>query len=148
MKKTYLLLAAGLLAVPAVALAHGDKDGDHHKGRHAGMIEKLDTNKDGNITTEEARAGGDEQLKRLDRNGDGVLTPDEAPRMFERPDADGDGKITTAELGNVAAARLMLADKDGDGVLTQAERDTAKAERKEQRKAWKDKHHDDDSQPE
>jgi len=148
MKKRYLVLAAGLIAVPAAALAQG---GDHHgdrKGRHAGMIERVDTNKDGNITVDEARAGGDETLKRMDRNGDGVITPDEAPRLFERPDADGDGKITAAELGDLAAARLMRADANGDGVLTQAERDTAKAAWKEQRKARKDKHDsDDDMQP-
>jgi hypothetical protein len=146
MKKIYLFAAAGLLAVPAVALAHGDRDG-HHEGKRAGMIERLDTNKDGNLTTEEARAGGDAQLKRLDRNGDGVVTADESPRMFERPDANGDGKITAAELGDVAAARLMRADKDGDGTLTQTERDTAKAEWKEKRKAWRDDRHDDEAQP-
>jgi hypothetical protein len=148
MKKSYLLLAAGLVAIPAVALAHGEGDHKRGHGGHSGrMIESLDTNKDGNLTAEEARAGGDAQLKRMDRNGDGVITPDESPRMFERPDADGDGKITAAELGDLAASRLMRADKDGDGTLTKAERDTAKAEWKGKRRAGKDGGGADDAQP-
>jgi Ca2+-binding EF-hand superfamily protein len=147
MKKIYLVLAAGALAVPAVAFAHGGRDGEHHGGRHGDMIERLDTNKDGNLSVDEARASGDGQLKRMDRNGDGVLTPDEAPRLFERPDADGDGKITAAELGDAAAARMMRADKDGNGLLTKAERDEAKAEHKEHRKSWKEQHHDGPAQP-
>lgn len=144
MKKTYLIAAAALLAIPAVALAH--EHGEHRgKERHGDWIERLDTNKDGNISTDEARASGESRLKRLDANGDGVVTADEAPRLFERPDADGDGKITAAELGNVAAAKLMRADKDGDGVVTPAEREAAKEAMREKRKAWHDR--DDDAQP-
>ncbi|MCC6920843.1 MAG: hypothetical protein IT548_16715 [Alphaproteobacteria bacterium] len=146
MKKTYLIAAAALIAVPAVALAH--EHGEHRgKGRHGDMMERLDTNKDGNLSADEARASGEARLKRLDANSDGVVTPDEAPRLFERPDADGDGKITAAELGNVAAAKLMRADKDGDGVVTQAERDAARDAMKERRKAWHEHHDEDEAQP-
>ncbi|MFT3811546.1 MAG: EF-hand domain-containing protein [Micropepsaceae bacterium] len=127
MKTLTIAALAALIAVPAVAVA---RDGGGHHGKRGEMFERLDADKDGKVTAEEARAGGSRLIDRADRNGDGVITPDEAPRLFERIDADGDGRITAEEFAAISAARVMRADADGDGVVTKAEADAAREKMK------------------
>lgn len=130
MKKRYIAAAALLVAIPAIAIAReGGERGGHH-GKRGAFFERLDTDKDGKLTAEEAKAGSARMLERADRNGDGVVTPDEAPRMFERVDADGDGKVTADELGAISASRVMRADANGDGAVTREEADAARAKMK------------------
>ncbi len=136
MKKIYVAAAALLLAVPAIAIAHeGGKHGHH--GKRGAHFERLDADKDGKVSAEEAGAISARAFQRADKNGDGVITPDEAPRLFERIDANDDGQITAEELAAVWSARYMRADADGDGVVTKEEaaaaREKMKAERGERR---------------
>ena len=134
MKKLTIAALALLVAVPAVAVARdhgGHGRGDH--GKRGQAFERLDADKDGKVTAEEAKAGSSRFIERADQNGDGVITPDEAPRLFERIDADGDGKITPEEFAAISAARVMRADADGDGVVTKAEADAAREKMKAQR---------------
>ncbi len=140
MMKTMVAAAAVLSVAGLSAMAVAD---DHDgKGGHRGerMLERLDTNKDGNISLDEAKAGSAERFKHVDKNGDGIITPDEAPRMFDSPDANHDGKVTPDELTAAAEARFKRGDTDGDGVITAAEREAHRA-------AWKEKHDKDEDQP-
>lgn len=132
MKKRYIVAAALLIAVPAIAIAKEDGERGHHR-KHGAPFERLDTDKDGKVTAEEAKAGSAKMFERADRNGDGVITADEAPRLFERIDADGDGKITADELAANAASRIMRADANGDGVVTKEEADAARDKMKAMR---------------
>ena len=127
MKKIRIAALAVLIAVPAIAIA---KEGGERGGKRGAHFERLDADKDGKVTAEEARAGSAKFIEKADRNGDGVITAEEAPRLFERIDADGDGKITAEEFGAVSAARIMKADADGDGAVTKAEADAAKEKMK------------------
>ncbi len=130
MKKTTIAALAVLIAVPAIAIAK--EGGEHHgkRGERGQMFERLDADKDGKVTAEEAKAGGTKFIERADRNGDGVITAEEAPRLFERIDADGDGKITAEEFGAISVSRIMKADADGDGAVTKAEADAAREKMK------------------
>lgn len=130
MKKRYLAAVAALALVPAVAFAHGGHDGERRGGKR---MERVDTDKDGKVSADEARAASAERFKRIDVNGDGVITPDEAPAMFERPDANGDGKVTPDELAALAEARLLRADADGDRAVSKEERKAARDKWKERR---------------
>ncbi len=144
MKKRYIAAAALLIAIPAIAIAK--EGGERGHGKRGAHFERLDTDKDGKITAEEARAASPKMIERVDTNADGVITPDEAPRMFERIDADGDGKITSEELGAISASRIMRADADGDGAVT---REEAKAAREKMKAARgeRNRRHDKDEAP-
>ena len=136
MKAIYAAAAVlGLVAVPAIAWAEEGHGGDHHggHGRHGRMLEKVDTNKDGNLSLDEVQAAAAERFKRLDKNADGVVTAEEAPRMFDTPDADHNGQVTADELATHAAARLKRADANGDGMVSEAEREAMRAKWKERR---------------
>lgn len=147
---------------------HGECDGEcdgeceHGKGHHgkAGhfggdpeqharrVIEKLDTDGDGSISAEEAKAHPrmGEHFAKLDADGDGQLTSaelieakkahrgrgghhrmgppeDHAKRMIEKLDADGDGQISEAEAADKPhlAERFSKLDADGDGQVTEQE---------------------------
>ena len=129
MKRTLIVAAALLMAAPVVAIAQdGGKPGK--RGAH---FERIDANKDGQVTAEEAGAISSRAFQRFDKNGDGVITPDEAPRLFERPDANGDGQITAEELAAVWSARFMRADADGDGVVTKEEAAAAREKMRSER---------------
>ena len=94
-------------------------------------LAKLDADGDGNITQEEAGAGGPggpggpmgdpsqmvDRDDRRDQNGDGKLTPDEVddPRMgmmLRGADADGDGAVSKEEL---TAAMQQMQQRMGGG---------------------------------
>lgn len=73
-------LVAGALALPAFAESSRDDCANRKEARVERMMERLDLNKDGNITVEEMAT------RRQTR--------------FEQIDADKDGKITAAEFAN------------------------------------------------
>jgi Ca2+-binding EF-hand superfamily protein len=63
---------------------HGAKEGHeaggkHGRGKHGNLFQKLDNNKDGNVTKAEAQAASEQHFARMDRNNDGVITSDEMP---------------------------------------------------------------------
>lgn len=118
---------------------------DNHRGGGAAMLEKVDTNQDGNITKDEITSHRAEKFTSADLNGDNLITPDEfeafaeaererrmaerQARMFDRLDANDDGYISADE--HASADKRMdrmfnRIDSDGDGVITEAEREAAK----------------------
>jgi Ca2+-binding EF-hand superfamily protein len=87
MKQLYsvLVLAVGVVAMPALADGHGD----HRKGgeRMGKAVKQMDANNDGAISFDEFR----------------MPEGRDAPEM--RMDANGDGEITREEVSNVATQR-------------------------------------------
>ncbi|GAB5457406.1 MAG: hypothetical protein Hens3KO_04360 [Henriciella sp.] len=157
MKKTMVaafgvFLVSGTMAYVAIAQ---DGERPHERGeRGAKMLERVDTNGDGNISLEEVEAAKAEKFSSTDLNGDGAITLEEmtaskearqaerkaarTERAFARLDENGDGSITVAEFEAHDAKRQMnwfeKADTDGDGLVTEAEREAAWAARKGKRR--------------
>ena len=105
------------------------------------MIDKLDSNEDGMVSTEEFQPTRNRgMMKYMDINKDGVVTMEEineqfgddqaeialrqAARMaraqafFAEADTDGDGSVTEEEAQSAAFNRI---DKNADGYLTKGE---------------------------
>lgn len=108
------------------------------------MFAEQDTNGDGFIDQDEARAEATRVFHRLDTNRDGDLriaeldpqiakgSPDGAgfppdvhaalrQATMQQWDQNGDGRITLAELKQAFVRGLLLADHDGDGKVSRAE---------------------------
>ena len=124
-----IFLAAGTVAMPAIADGHGD----HRKGgeRMKSAVKQMDANNDGAISFDEFRVPGgrDAPEMRMDANGDGKITRDEVSQIatqrteealdrFDALDADGNGVITQGERRRAAFNRM---DGDGDGQITKSE---------------------------
>ena len=121
MKQLYsvLVLAVGVVAMPALADGHGD----HRKGgeRMGTAVKQMDANGDGEITREEvsnvATQRTEEALARfddMDADGDGVVTQSERRRSaFNRMDGNGDGQITKNEFKEARKDRLRMMREQG-----------------------------------
>jgi len=100
----------------------GAMGGDHGMGDFSGgvmgqLFSQFDTNGDGTVTADEARAGLTAQLEKYDANGDGTLSLDEFQALhsdivregmvdrFQALDNDGDGQVTVDEI--TAPAELI-----------------------------------------
>ena len=133
-----IFLAAGTIAMPAMADGHGD----HRKGgeRMKSAVKQMDANNDGAISFDEFRVPGgrDAPEMRMDANGDGEITRDEVSQIatqrteealvrFDALDADGDGVVTQGERRRAAFNRM---DGDGDGQITKSEFREARKERR------------------
>jgi len=135
------LLAAGILVAAPQA---GNADGAHGKHRMHQMgghfLEKVDTDKDGNISKAEhdaARAkhaaARAERLAQVDRNHDGFVTFEEqkaareakaGERFTKRHDKNGDGRVAIAEMaamGDRGAGMFERMDANDDGVVSKEE---------------------------
>lgn len=128
-----IALMAGTATVGAAGLAAAQP----HHGGMANMMERLDTNGDGQITKEEAEAAKAARFAEADTNGDGGLSMAEMQafhaaekarrmetmrqRMFEKADADGNGVISADEFEARGAPMFDRMDADGDGVITAEE---------------------------
>jgi Ca2+-binding EF-hand superfamily protein len=96
------------------------------------FFERMDTNKDGQITRLEAELTGKSMFAKLDRNGDGEITKEEAESgaravrneelaaHFKTLDANRDGRLTLEE-SKLPAAFFERLDKDKDHKLTSDE---------------------------
>lgn len=103
-----------------------------------------DTNGDGAISVEEARAAAPATFRRIDQDGNGSVTVDEiaaytvaeggtdmvwpaevlasvAQKTLEYWDANRDGKVSEQEYVEVTVALLLLADTNGDRQVTREE---------------------------
>ena len=133
-----IFLAAGTIAMPAMADGHGD----HRKGgeRMKSAMKQMDANNDGAISFNEFRVPGgrDAPEMRMDANGDGKITRDEVSQIatqrteealdrFDALDADGNGVVTQGERRRAAFNRM---DGDGDGQITKSEFREARKDRR------------------
>lgn len=64
---------------------------------------------------------------------------EKSAERYAAADTDGDGKWSQAEFLTQHLEHISKVDTDGDGNITAAERDAAKAEKKERRGKWRDK---------
>lgn len=134
MSYSRLLIPALFLALTATAVAQDSKRGDHN-GKRADRITSLDTNGDGEISSEEAKASQLERFAKVDANNDGTITQDEIQasaerrrteardNRFARIDTDGNGSLSEAEFlatdrGNDMFKRL---DANNDGTVSAEE---------------------------
>lgn len=108
------------------------------------MFARYDTNNDGRISREEARASAAADFQQLDRNRDGVLDArevgqwivaelaggeplsQEAMQTLLRTtmsewDANGDGRVTAQEYEAATLRALFAADVDRDGAISREE---------------------------
>lgn len=121
-----VVILIGLLAMPAMAA-----------GKAEGKLAKLkaaDTNGDGKVTYEEAKAAfpkmDQARFNKLDRNGDGVLTREDfaeaAKAKLEQADTNNDGKVSFEEakaaFPRMTQERFKKLDRNGDGYLSAADR--------------------------
>lgn len=133
-----IFLAAGTIAMPAMADGHGD----HRKGgeRMKSAMKQMDANNDGAISFNEFRVPGgrDAPEMRMDANGDGKITRDEVSQIatqrteealdrFDALDADGNGVVSQGERRRAAFNRM---DGDGDGQITKSEFREARKDRR------------------
>ena len=133
-----IFLAAGAVAMPAMA----DDHGDHRVGgeRMKSAVKQMDANNDGAISFDEFRVPGgrDAPEMRMDANGDGEITRDEVSQIatqrteealdrFDALDADGNGVVTQGERRRAAFNRM---DGDGDGQITKSEFREARKDRR------------------
>jgi Ca2+-binding EF-hand superfamily protein len=128
-----VLASAAFGGGPAIAQGLGGNG----QGKWRAMFERLDTDGDGGVSRDEARAVGAMRFAAVDTDDDGRVTREEmvaaalrratvkAETAFDRLDADGDGSVVLSELDQVAASRIdtmfKRADSDGDGVISPTE---------------------------
>lgn len=128
------LLATGVLA--AGTLVAAPQDDDHKGHRMAGMMEKVDANKDGNISRAEHDAVRAAHQAEMDANNDGYVTYTEhkaamearmAARFTERHDENGDGRVSVDEVDAHHDGMFQRMDADKDGIVTPEEMKAAHA---------------------
>jgi Ca2+-binding EF-hand superfamily protein len=139
MKQANKLIVLVIAAATATAGFAGLANADRSQGRGGAergtmMLEMFDSNGDGTVTIEEARAVQTDRMTRFDVNGDGGLTLQEFealfaelahPRMvdgFQRLDADGDGVVTADEMDAPMTRMAQRMDTDGDGDIDRDDR--------------------------
>jgi Ca2+-binding EF-hand superfamily protein len=143
-KKVILgVFAATLIAAAGTVYAHHSSSSWSHHGmmshamdRHAGLgqaLLKLDADKDGQVTMEEAENGLNKRFAAANANGDDKLTIDEFQtlwleamrgtmvRHFQHLDSEGKGFLTQQALQQSILSKLTDLDRNNDGVISQDE---------------------------
>jgi Ca2+-binding EF-hand superfamily protein len=92
----------------------------------AAALTAADTDKDGTIDLNEAKAAAAMEFDKLDADKDGTIDWKEASHHiskvnFKAGDPDHDKTLTKDEYVGLAAALFKAADKDGDGTLDSKE---------------------------
>jgi EF hand len=130
---------------PAPEAMRPEARGDHHgpRGEHGfgppspdKLIERFDTNKDGQLQAAELPPRMQENIGQIDTSGDGVVSKDEltarfaakraefeqhAKDRFAKRDTNHDGALEQSEVGAEHWAKLSAADANGDQKLTPEE---------------------------
>ena len=146
MKYVAILTAVGLASAALVAVA--GSEGHEGSGAMAARLKQADTNGDGMISREEAKALPRiaKHFDEIDANHDGQITADELRAfhqqmqggkgkhrggMFKKLDTDGDGRISRAEAQAAPrlAANFDAIDANHDGFITPDEMKAAHAKR-------------------
>ena len=135
MKSARLILAASLAVFLTAANA---QQGTPGKGME--RLKAADTNGDGMISRDEARAALPkiyEHFDRIDTNKDGLITFEELRAFHQqargehamKADTDGDGRISRAEAAKMPrlAEHFDQIDTDKDGYLSREELQAARA---------------------
>jgi hypothetical protein len=129
-------IACGLALVGLPAFANDQHDS-------ASKLKMLDTDGDGRISRAEYVAGKQDKIQRVDANRDGVVTADEASTgkaekkhwwsrsdkstdHVNQADTNNDGQVTAAEASAAAETSFDKMDTDSDGFLSAAELDAAR----------------------
>jgi Ca2+-binding EF-hand superfamily protein len=91
-----------------------------------GPLARLDTDHDGTVSLDEAKAAASAVFDRIDRDHDGTLEWRElrwrlTARELAAADPDRDGTLTKAEFLALVERLFKAADRDNDGTLTAAE---------------------------
>jgi len=147
-KKTIALTVLATLAIGATtAYAFGPSHQRYGMGfgpgNHMGfgkgkeIFKKLDTNKDGIITRQEAEAARTERFKKADADNNGTVTAQEIDKVLEerlqrmkvrlrykmlsRLDRNGDGEISQQEFDSKSMRLFEMADTNGDDKVTRQE---------------------------
>ena len=131
------ITAAVLLPITFAGPVLAHDQGAHH-GRHAGMMQRLDANKDGAVDKAEFVAARADRFSRLDADGDGQIAKadfvqaveqaraarraERLQKAFSRADANGDGVLTRDEYLARTDEVFGRMDRDGSGTLTGADR--------------------------
>ncbi|HEX7402899.1 MAG TPA: EF-hand domain-containing protein [Usitatibacter sp.] len=143
MKYVAILTALGFASATLLAVA--GPEGHDGKGAMAERLKQADTNGDGMISREEAKALPRiaAHFDEIDANHDGQITADElrafhqmhgakrSGAMFKKLDTDGDGRISRAEAQAAPrlAANFDAIDANKDGFITMEEMAAAHAKR-------------------
>jgi Ca2+-binding EF-hand superfamily protein len=139
MRQVFAIMAAGLLAGTVGVLAdEGGRGGDHGWGRGA-VLEKYDTNKNGQLDPDEKaafesdrEARREEFIKRFDTDGDGKLS--EAEKEAAREQFPGMGKGGHGRHGREMHERMIEKyDANKNGQLDPEEREVARRDREARR---------------
>lgn len=139
-----LALCSGFATTGAFAQEQGQGGGA--EAAAAAFMDKLDTDKSGGISLDEATAPQKEQFQENDADGDGFITTEEAsaafakqvpPEMMEAMkergmpdpgqtfvknlDTDGDGQVSLEEFEQPTEESFAAMDTNGDGTADAAE---------------------------
>ena len=120
MRTTYLLAAAALSI--GVAAAEAQPAGTRQAIAPEAALHAIDTNKDGTISLDEAKAAAEKRFTALDTDHEGTLDVRElmgtlSPEAAKRADKDRDGTLSQEEYLAVVEARFKAVDTNHDGTL-------------------------------